>query len=201
MIDRALDFLAKQMDNYLQILQSNGNSTLILPNNTQNVILGNISQIGTDEDDGLNNHVVVSLINIEEDRISRPVDKYVRINQQVVYKNPPVYLNLYVLFTACYSDYASALLLLSNVIKFFQYKNVFTTLNAPDLPKEIDELIFDLKTLSMQDLNNLWGILGSKYLPSVMYKVRLVSISEDFAEGSASLLTEIIVNDKSVNTL
>jgi len=194
MIDQVLKFLANQLDSYLQRQQST---------NSQNVILGNVSQIGSGEDNGsLNNHVIISLVNIEEDRISRPVNNYVKLAQQnlpqVIYKNPPVFLNLEILFTAYYSDYQSSLLFLSYIIKFFQYQNVFTTLNAPDLPQQIDEVIFDLKTLSLQDLNNLWGILGSKYIPSVMYKVRLVVISEDFAEGNAALVNEINITDKTM---
>lgn len=193
-MDQVLKFLANQLDSYLQRQQSN---------NSRNVVLGNVSLIGTNEENGnLNNQVIISLVNVEEDRISRPVNNYVKVAQQnipqVIYKNPPVFLNLDILFTAYYSDYQSSLLFLSYIIKFFQYQNVFTTLNAPDLPQQIDEVIFDLKTLSLQDLNNLWGILGSKYIPSVMYKVRLVAISDDFAEGDATLVNEISITDKTM---
>jgi hypothetical protein len=194
MMDQVLKFLANQLDSYLQRQQSN---------NSRNVVLGNVSLIGSNEENGnLNNQVIISLVNVEEDRISRPVNNYVKVAQQnipqVIYKNPPVFLNLDILFTAYYSDYQSSLLFLSYIIKFFQYQNVFTTLNAPDLPQQIDEVIFDLKTLSLQDLNNLWGILGSKYIPSVMYKVRLVAISDDFAEGDAKLVNEISITDKTM---
>jgi hypothetical protein len=194
MMDQVLKFLANQLDSYLQRQQSN---------NSRNVVLGNVSLIGSNEENGnLNNQVIISLVNVEEDRISRPVNNYVKVAQQnipqVIYKNPPVFLNLDILFTAYYSDYQSSLLFLSYIIKFFQYQNVFTTLNAPDLPQQIDEVIFDLKTLSLQDLNNLWGILGSKYIPSVMYKVRLVAISDDFAEGDATLVNEISITDKTM---
>jgi hypothetical protein len=193
-MDQVLKFLANQLDSYLQRQQSN---------NSRNVVLGNVSLIGSNEENGnLNNQVIISLVNVEEDRISRPVNNYVKVAQQnipqVIYKNPPVFLNLDILFTAYYSDYQSSLLFLSYIIKFFQYQNVFTTLNAPDLPQQIDEVIFDLKTLSLQDLNNLWGILGSKYIPSVMYKVRLVAISDDFAEGDAKLVNEISITDKTM---
>jgi len=59
-------------------------------------------------------------------------------------------------------------------------------------------LILDLMTLSYQDLNNLWGILGSRYLPSVMYKMRLISINEDFVLGGAGLIQKITINDKTL---
>jgi hypothetical protein len=74
-------------------------------------------------------------------------------------------------------------------------------LGSPGLPAGVEKLVLDLNTLSFQDMNNLWGILGSKYLPSVMYKIRMISISEEFSQGNAPLLHEIIVNDKTVQTL
>jgi hypothetical protein len=40
--------------------------------------------------------------------------------------------------------------------------------------------------------------MGSKYLPSVMYKLRLITISEEFIQGEAGLIRELVVNDKTV---
>jgi hypothetical protein len=194
MINLALDFIANHIDSYLQQQQAQGN--LILPGIKHPVILGNISQVGTSTDSTLQNMIIVSLIKIEEDRISRSPDNYVRIDQQVIYRNPPVYLNLDILFTANYENYKTSLLLLSFVIQFFQFQNVFTPQNSPDLPKGIEELIFDMKTLSLQDLNNLWGILGSKYIPSIVYKLRLIQISDPFTLGAAGVIKEIQVNDQ-----
>jgi hypothetical protein len=35
----------------------------------------------------------------------------------------------------------------------------------------------------------------------VMYKLRLIKISEEFTEGDAPLIHEIVVNDKSLQSL
>ena len=138
MIDQVIKFLANQLDSYLQHQQSN---------NSRNVVLGNISQIGTNEDNGnLNNQVIMSLVNVEEDRISRPVNNYVKVAQQtfpqVIYKNPPVFLNLDILFTAYYCDYHSSFLFLSYIINFFHYHKVFTFFNSPNLPQQIIAVLF-----------------------------------------------------------
>jgi hypothetical protein len=194
MINDALDFIANHIDRYLLQQQAQGN--LILPAVKHPVILGNISQAGTSMDSTLQNMIIVSLIKIEEDRISRSQDNYIRVDQQVTYRNPPVYLNLDILFTANYENYKTALLLLSFVIQFFQFQNVFTPQNSPDLPAGVEELIFDMKTLSLQDLNNLWGILGSKYIPSIVYKMRLIQIADTFTRGDAGLIREIQVKDQ-----
>jgi hypothetical protein len=62
----------------------------------------------------------------------------------------------------------------------------------------VEKLTLDLNTLSFQDMNNLWGILGSKYLPSVLYKLRLISIEENLAQGTAPLLHQITINDQTI---
>ena len=161
------------------------------------IIMGNISESVAPDASIIENMIVMSLVSIEEDRISRPPENYVRVNQQMVSKNPPYYLNLYVLFSANYDvgSYKTALQYISHVIQFFQFKNVFTHTNTPRLPADMKEFIFDLKTLSLQDLNNMWGVLGSKYLPSVLFKVRLVTISEHFTAAEIPLIHEVKVND------
>jgi hypothetical protein len=190
MINLALDFIAQYLETYLES-QPGATKDYILP--------ANISDLGSSGGSSMQNKIILSVVNIEEDRISRSPDNYTRVDQQIIYQNPPIYLNLDILFAANYADYLTSLQLLSSVIKFFQYQNVFTPLNSPNFPQGIEKLIFDMKTLSLQDLNYLWGILGSMYVPSVVYKMRLISISDAFNQGNAPPVTEINVNDKTWN--
>lgn len=200
MIDLALTFLNTQLDNYLRAKLDPATSTPFIQ-------LANIAW--NDADTSLNTNgasnsasAFITLVNIEEDRISKSPEPFTRLqNNNIVYRNPQVYLNLFLLFSVNLSSYSESLKQLSLIIQFFQYKNVFTPLNSPGLPDGIEKLILDLSTLSFQDMNNLWGILGSKYLPSVMYKLRLIKISEDFAMGDASLIREIVVNDNPLQSL
>ena len=198
MIDQVLTFLNTHLDNYLRLKldPSNSNSFIQVANIAWN-------DNDTSGSTGTNNpaNAFITLVNIEEDRISKSPENYVRQGSETIYKNPKIYLNLYVLFAVNLSSYTESLKRLSFIIQFFQYQNVFTLLSSPDLPVGVEKLIMDLNTLSFQDMNNLWGILGSKYLPSVMYKMRMISISEEFAQGNAPLLHEIIINDKTLQTL
>jgi hypothetical protein len=192
-IDQALIFLTNEVNVYL--------TNKLDPGSTEkNIILFNVSHLG--DGTGTNDspaNAFLTLVNIEEDRISKSSENFVRNpGGGIVYKNPKIYLNMYLLFSVSLSAYDLSLQSLSYIIQFFQYKNVFTQLNSSALPAGIDELIMDLHTVSFQDLNNLWGIMGSKYLPSVMYKMRLITISENFAQGNAPLINEIMINDKSV---
>lgn len=194
MIDQALDFLCKQVNNYLII-------KLDLPPGNA-IILYNVSHLGSESNGGGNtdgtSNAFLTLVSVEEDRISKSQDNFVRKDNKVVYKNPKIHLNLHLLFSVSLSSYIESLKRLSYIIQFFQHQNVFTPLTSPSLPMGVEELILDLNTLSFQDLNNLWGIMGSKYLPSVMYKMRLITISEEFEQGEAGLLNEIEINAKSL---
>lgn len=191
MIDLTLDFLCKQVNAYLL-------KKLGIPSGDA-IILYNVSHLGAEtSNNNFDNtsNAFLSIVNIEEDRISKSHDNYFRRESDIVYQNPKVHLNLYLLFSVSLPTYFEALKRLSYIIQFFQYQNVFTPLTSPTLPPRVEELILDLNTLSFQDLNNLWGVMGSKYLPSVMYKLRMITISEDFAQGGAGLLREITINSK-----
>lgn len=194
MIDQALDFVRIQLDNYLRMKLDPQTSTPFVQ--LANIAWNDSETAAGSAGDG--SDAFISLINIEEDRISKPQENYVRSKGSIIYKNPKIFLNLYLLFGVNLSDYTESLKRLSYIIQFFQYRNVFTPLTSPTLPTGIEELIFDLETLTFQDLNNLWGIMGSKYLPSVIYKMRLITISEDFAQGQAGLIMEVAVNDKTI---
>ena len=188
-----LDFLRSRLNEYLNLkLDSTGNgqSNFVQLAN----VAWNDSESQSTSTDGSVSNAFITLVNIEEDRISRPQENTARNNNGTVYKNPKMYLNLYLLFAVNLSSYYESLKRLSYIIQFFQYQNVFTSLSTPDLPVGVEKLILDLDSLSFQDLNNLWGIMGSKYLPSVLYKVRLVTISEEFVMGQGGLITEMLIN-------
>lgn len=166
------------------------------------ITYGSISQLSDPVSDLLKNKIVMGLVSIEEDRISRPQDNYVR-SPELTIKKPPVFLNLYVLFIANFdaANYQPSLNYITWVIRFFQFQNVFNHVNTPALPAGVDELIFDMKTLSFQDMNNLWGVLGAKYMPSVLYKVRLVSVSSDFTFGDGQPIMNINIADNPIETI
>ena len=199
MIDQVLTFLNTQLDSYLRLKLDPTNSNPFIQ--LANIAWNDTETPGAGNGANTPSNAFITLVNIEEDRISKTPDNFVRQDNSTIYKNPKVYLNLYVLFAVNLSSYTESLKRLSFIIQFFQYQSVFTSLSSPGLPAGVEKLILDLNTLSFQDMNNLWGILGSKYLPSVMYKLRLISISEEFVYGDAPLINQITVNDKTLQTL
>ncbi|HEV3326573.1 MAG TPA: DUF4255 domain-containing protein [Puia sp.] len=195
MIDKVLEFIKTQINSYLQVKLDDHSNTAFIE--LENIAWNDAALTSSSGNNNTQSNAFMTLVNIEEDRLSESQKNYKRNGATFVNENPKVHLNLYILFAVNLPRYGESLKRLSLIIQFFQYRNVFTPLNSPQLPPEVERLICDMVTLSFQDLNNLWGILGSKYLPSVMFKVRLIKISEEFQEGTAPIVQEIMVTDKS----
>lgn len=134
----------------------------------------------------------LSLINIEEERtIKEQKTTYLNAVGKVEKRNPELQLNLYVLITANFQnkkandssdDYVEGLKQLGYAISFFQAKNVFTKENSPSLAGKdpgLTKIVVDLYSYSFEQLYNFWTVVGAKYLPSVLYKVKTIRIQEN----------------------
>lgn len=207
MIYYALNLLVSQLGAYIQ--------SVAIDVKKQDVLMSNIASIGSTpegESPDINRKIIVSLVNIEEETTLKNAAHYNRIGAGTANTNPPVYLNLYVLFSAHYDVYSEALKGLSYVIQFFQSKNSFSLKNSPpngekgigveEIEKyETIQLHTEIYSLSFEQLNHLWGSLGGKQWPSVLYKVRLVQITENRVTGFESLIEEVQVRDNTAAVL
>lgn len=124
------------------------------------------------------NRIVASLVNIEKDASpgSRAaVAAGSGLTAAGTY--PPIHTNLYLLFAGNYNgkNYAEALKLLSHTISYFQRNPLFTRQNSPELDQRIARLSLDIENLNIKDLSSLWSVLSGKYLPSVLYKIRMIT--------------------------
>lgn len=170
MIDLAVSHIAIQLNQYLK-------RTFELSEDI--VVLSNLLEQDGNVASHINNKLVICLVNIERD--ARPVRQpngYPPSAERSVISSPPIFLNLYVLVAAHFGagNYPEALKFISNTIAFFQRSPMFDHQNTPELDPRIEKLILDIENLTIQDLSNLWGILSGKYLPSVLYKVRMVAV-------------------------
>lgn len=168
----------------LQLIANQLNAALPSAGGSRSVILGNIAQMESETKDELK-QVVLSLVNVEEDTALKNGPHSRLKDGKVIYENRPVNLHLYLLFCANNTDYATALKRLGSIIEFFQGRNVFTIRNSPNLENlshTADELAgfrlsLELHSLSFEQINHLWGSLGGKQVPFVLYRARLVSLS------------------------
>jgi Pvc16 N-terminal domain len=116
------------------------------------------------------NKIIVTLLNVEKETVSH--------NGAVPHTSLPLNINLYILFSAYFAaaNYHEALRFLSFIMGYLQQKNVFNRSNTPQLDSAIVKLIFEMENLTTEKMNNVWATLGAKYMPSVMYKMRMLTI-------------------------
>lgn len=101
-------------------------------------------------------------------------------------------LNLQLMFAASFSGtaYPESLKLLSHTLAFFQARPVFDHSNCPELDGRIERLTLEQENLSIADMSNLWGVLRGTYLPSVLYRMRMLSIDADELRGQAPFIAQ-----------
>ena len=174
MIKKILTYYAERLEEYLSRLhhQPEGLATVGL--------IGN----GSEEHP---NKMVVSLLNVERETaggISAPVQRtpegYARLS-------PPLLLNLNVMLAAVYDErrYAESLSVLSDTLKFIQ--------SAPRFEVDGAGYTIEIVSISTQDMNNVWTLLGGQYYPSVVCKLRrLVLDAEEITSAGSMAATPVV---------
>lgn len=198
MIVEAMALLLRQLNDF--ITQNDGSAGA-----PTQVVWGNIAHLDRQEiATELDNHLVLSLVNLEEERALKNGRVSTTTSAgDVAYRNRPVHLNLFLLFTANYRNYGTALRRLTQVLTFFQGKQKFTFANSPgpNLPQGgIAEfsLVMDLLSLSFEEVNHLWGFLGTRESPFAMYRGRLVVIADQRLLETGARIQDLEITSRSV---
>lgn len=157
MIDKIFAQLEQHLDSYLK-------QTLELSESC--VISGNLKEADGSVNPKAENKVVLTLINTGID--SRHAIPHSRLPQNT---NPTVLLNLSVLVAATFSNYHEALKYLSLAMTYFNDNPVI----VPDSNQEIAKLTVDLQNTTHEELHHIWQTMGCSYVPSAVYKVRVLA--------------------------
>lgn len=197
MIVEAMALLLRQLNDHLARIDGAGTGA------PDQIVLGNVAQLDRQEvATELDNHLVLGLVNVEEERTLKNARATVAGDGgAVLYRNPPLHLNLYLLFTANYRNYETGLKRLAQVLAFFQGKQRFTLADAPGVvPAEAVivefSLSMDLISLTFEQVNHLWGFLGARQMPSVIYRGRLVAISDQRILDGGGRIMDIALNTR-----
>jgi hypothetical protein len=186
MIGNTLNFIASQLNNVVcQRLQLN-------PSNPK-VILSNI----VDHNGTINvkdkNVLLLKLINIEQEPIANNSVSITREAVNFEMKSPPLYINLQLVLAAYYNpeQVQSGLDTLTIGLSFIHGKPSWNAQNTPGLPSGIKRLVFEMETLDFHQLNQVWGAIGTNYMPSVMYKIRMLTIDDGAIQGLVEPVKEV----------
>lgn len=198
MIAHALTIVTNELDRHLASFGGNG----------PHAELGNIAEVTSNgQGNGQSrNRVLVSLVNIQEERALMNGPTYVRDDAalRVRYENPPTFLNLALLVSAPHTNYDDALRALSRSLLFFQAHGVFTqenvapesmTTGAPvnDLDRlEEFRMVVTLWSPSMEEVNDMWGMLGGRQSPFALYSIRVLELRSGATQRESGLITEVV---------
>lgn len=128
--------------------------------------------------------LIVSLVNIERETAGGISAGISRSNSEYMRSYPPLLLNLDLMLAAVYDEkhYAESLSVLSETLFFIQ--------SHPFFELDGQKYTVEIVTLSAQDINNFWTTLGGQYYPSVMCKLRRLTIDASEASSSSSIARE-----------
>ncbi len=185
MFHDVLRFFAKELNSYLGLKFGVQEDIVVLSN-----------LINQDGKPALNdkNKIVMSLINMEEERVTRPMKNYIRQGENAYAElRPPLKLYMYVMFTAYFEgeNYEEALKFIYGVASFFQSHPVFTSKEYAQLGKGAEKITVDFVNTDFDKLGRMWAVMGNKYLPSMVFRFRTIVIQENTIAGHASAVAGI----------
>jgi len=221
MIYKSLELIRRKLEAYInfqleleaqtkaEAIAERTNSPLMpIPPETEVVSLENVALFESIREDDDHPKILMSLVNVEEEATlkNNPYYRTTKLNGEVDYQNPPIYINLYVLITANHTAYKTAVKRLSLILQFFQSQKVFTVPNsfAPEISGDLvfsDEdnkavkLNIELFSMTFEQVNHLWGSLGGKQLPFALYVMRLVKIEDKLRQKGGGSILEVQINE------
>lgn len=184
MIDQAVAHVVSELNGYFHVRSQQPDRALA----------GNLFDLDGTINNNTADKVVVLLVNVEEDHTYRSVDVFEKRSDGTSERvQPPVKVNLYVLFVANFSTYGEAMKALSQVVSFFQHRRYFDFASIPGLTDQEGRMTFELHSMTFEQINHLWGALGSKYMPSVLYKIGLLDVRDRQLEAEVAPVRDILV--------
>lgn len=145
------------------------------------VVIEDIAK-GDNDTSNIDNKVVITLLSVEEESTLKNSSRYIKTQtvanpteSKITLEKTPAYLNLYVMVSANRNGYTNALTNISKVIEIFQSKNVLTSIN-PITEEEEFKFRIELHSVPFDQLSYIWGLLGGKVMPSVLYKISVIKI-------------------------
>ena len=185
MIDKSLVFLKDQLNEHIK------KKFELTQDKVQ--LSGIVRQNGNVDPEFVDDSISIMLINVQEEPAMQSPTKYLRMEDSDFSTiNPDMNINLGILVLVNFNHYEEALKFLTAVIGFFQSKNVFSSENSPAFDLEgIAKIKVRFISQTQEQQNHLWGSLGAKYMPSAMYKIRLLKIQENEIREKTPQITTI----------
>jgi len=129
---------------------------------------------------GLNDKVIITLLNVQEEPTLKNAPRYNKImagETALKYEmRDPAYINLYVVISANRSSYDKSLASISKVIEVIQANNILKYVDLSADRTQDFSFRTEMHSVPFEQLSYVWGLLGGKVMPSVLYKISVIKI-------------------------
>ena len=149
-----------------------------------------VCSIGKDIKSGTNK-LVISMFGIERETAGGIASVRNNCLTNTVYDNPPLLMNFNLIFAAIFeeSKYDESLSVLSKTVLFIQSHPSFKDGDAT--------YTLELVSPNLQELNNIWSIMGGQYYPSLLCKIRRVTFDSGEFRCATRNIESVEINLKS----
>lgn len=139
------------------------------------------------------NTLVMFPVNIQKESVIANPPARPSFGAGVVDQPPPLHLNLFLVIGVYYeaAQLRYGLDLLTTAISILQGQPLWDHQNTPGLPDGLQKLIFEMESLDFHQQSHIWGHLGGKYLPSVVYKLRMIIIDDGAVQAVTPSVSQI----------
>lgn len=183
MIAKALQFTRDVLDQFIKNRYGLDESKVVL--NTLIEPNGDIPKAN-------HNRIVISLINIEKETLKQFYNKTSSkisgsYNAEL---NPSERYNLDMMLSSSFDDYTEALKFLNAAILFFQIHPMLDSTSYSTIPAGLHKLEYEIEKNGYHQMHSLWTAMGAKYQPSIIYKIRLITIQGNEADSFSPGVTQ-----------
>lgn len=185
MIDQVLAQLAKHL---------NGHFRRTLQVGEDMAVVSNLMELGGTPVAQATNKLVLFLSGVERDTLAhRPREASWASTGSTIEHAAPVYLNLLVMCAANFSGshYPEALKFLSTAIAYFQGNPSLDHQNTPDMDARLEALNLNMENLSSHEMHSLWGIHGGRYVPSVLFRIRMITLQAGAVRSREATIRQV----------
>ncbi len=143
--------------------------------------------------------LALSFIHFEMENALRNQPAHRKSGSNIELKEPPVFINAYMMVVSNYKDYEKQLTVLNYAMEFFQSKPYLDAFNLHmqntlPWPTRVEKLVFEWHNLDFDKLNQIWSLNGGKYIPSFLYKVRMMVVEKTENASKAPAINDIQFN-------
>ncbi|AJP72399.1 DUF4255 domain-containing protein [Sphingomonas hengshuiensis] len=169
-IRHVLEVIRHMANNYMQNIDRRADDWVVLTSTAYHD--GSINEHAKDR-------VVMTLFNITRETIVSSFTPARAGEGGFAIVSPPLHIDLHIAFMANFAsnNYADGLAAISHILSFFQQVPNFNQANAPQLGPDVEKVTLEMESFDPVEVNYVMSMLGTKYLPSVFYKLRLLTFA------------------------